>query len=445
VDVIFDAVSARELSLAIWLLALLVFVLTTAPMRTALGGVVRAFVQPLILIPLLAASAYAAAEIWVLAKLGGWSIANLKTTILWLLTFAFVALFEIVAIKDRIKGLRKIAGEIVTITAIFTFVTELKSFPFVVELVAVPLITCLAMMAEMAKHRPEHQIVVKPLGCLLGLIGFGYFGYSLWLSYADWQQTATWATALEFFIPILLSLGFLPFLWLWQFYVVHSDLSVTLAVTNIDEKIIPYARWLALTRIGNDYEMLERWRRAMLDVRPVTKAQLRQSFVDLKAIRAREASPPVIPPDAGWSPYIAMGFMAELGYETGHYNHRFDGEWGASSPMRMVGAVIGLGNNLAYYVDGEEMAATTLKYKLNVKDPASATEAEDMFRAGCHHLLEQAVSLDAVERFGSQLDSGADFTATIPYGHITMTRTEFTDRIKGGYSRRFDIVRGAAS
>jgi hypothetical protein len=104
-----------------------------------------------------------------------------------------------------------------------------------------------------------------------------------------------------------------------------------------------------------------------------------------------------------------MQFMADLGVETGHYHHSFDGEWFASSPMREFGNGAIWRNNIAYYIDGSEQAANTLKIKLNVNDPSAAREAEDMFVLHSLHLLEQAVSLDAVERLKGLLASLDDF------------------------------------
>jgi Family of unknown function (DUF6118) len=48
--------------------------------------------------PLLLAAVYAAGEIFLLWRLVWWSIANAKSTVLWLITFAFVGMFEITSI-----------------------------------------------------------------------------------------------------------------------------------------------------------------------------------------------------------------------------------------------------------------------------------------------------------------------------------------------------------
>lgn len=439
---IFQSVSNREWASAFWLFVAIVVVGFYKPARTPLKDVLKAFFQPVIIVPLILAGFYAGGEIYLLDRLGFWSLTNLKSSILWLVTFAFVAMFELVSIKDRKSGMRQVAREIFTITAVFLFVTELQSFSLVVELLALPFVTLLALMAGFAKHKPEHAAVAKLFGCIVAIVGFSYFGFSVAETIEKWDETATWATALDFLLPVFLSVGFLPFLWIWQIYVVYSDTFTTLSIFGIEKKLVPYGRWLALTRIRSDFDLLERWRKNIQSTQPRTKAELKHCLVTLKALREREASPPVVTPDDGWSPYLAMQFMTDMGYDTGYYHHSFDEEWYASTQPREFGDGSIFKDNIAYYVEGTESAATTLKLKLNVNDPANAKEAEDMFIMGSLHLLEQAVSLDAVERLKVKVAGLIDFTNNIPFGFVSLARSDFIGGIKGGYSRTFQITRG---
>jgi hypothetical protein len=441
---IIQSVSNREWAALLWLAALLIAINVKEDIRRSFVGVLRAFVQRMIIGPLILAAIYAGGEIFLLWRFDWWSIANLKSTVLWLVTFAFVGMFEIVSIKDHKVGLWKITRDIITFTTIFLFITELHSFPLLVEVVALPIVTFLVLLNEVAKLKPEHAPVSKLLGTIVSLIGISYFAFSVWATVAKFAETATWSNVLEFLIPIALSFGFLPFLYGWRVWVAYNSAFATISICGLPNKLVPYARWLALTRIGGDLELLERWRRAIHVLRPDSKAELKHSLTALRALVEREMSPPIVKPSDGWSPYFAMQFMANYGLETGHYSHSFDDEWFASSPMREFGEGEIWKNNVAYYIDGAENAATTLKLKLNVNDPASAQEAEDMFIVHCLNLLEQAVSLDAVERLKMQVARLDDFEAEIPFGSVRMTRDEWVNRMAGGYSRKFEVARGGA-
>ena len=69
-------------------------------------------------------------------------------------------------------------------------------------------------------------------------------------------------------------------------------------------------------------------------------------------------------------------------------------------------------------------------------------EAEDMFILHSMHLLEQAVSLDAVERLKLRIAALDQFQVDIPFGSVSLTREEFVGGIEGGYSRYFEVKRG---
>jgi len=443
-NAIINSISDREMASAIWLAVSVAFVLINKSTRSSLGVVIRALFQPALITPLGIAALYATGEISLLSHMGWWSVANLKTTILWLVTFAFVTMFEVATAKNRKSGLGKITAETLSAAVLVTFIAELYSFPLIVELIALPFVTIVFLMAEMAKHKTEHISVAKLMGCLSGLIGFSYIGFSLWKSVELWRETFTWANWLELVIPIILSVAFLPFLYAWRTYVAYNEMFTTISIFGLDKALVPYARWLAITRIRTDLDLLERWGKSIQSTRPGTKVELKHTLAALLALKEREADPPTVPPNKGWSPYLAMQFLADMGVETGHYNHRYEDEWGASGSMRELGKGDGIWrNNIAYYIDGTEHSATVLKVKLNVNVTADRTEAEDMFILHAMHLLEQAVSFDAVERLKMQIASLKDFESGIPFGSVSLAHENFDGgAIKDGYSRTFTVRRG---
>lgn len=442
-NAVINSISDREIALAIWLAVIVAVVVINKSTRDSLGAVIVGLAQPAITIPLLIAALYATAEIFLLSHMGWWSIANLKTTILWLVTFAFVTMFEVATAKNRKAGRGKITAEILSVAVLVTFIAELYSFPLIVELIALPVVTIVVLMEEIAKRKPEHAPVAKLMGCLSGLFGFFFIGFSLWKSVELWRDTFTWANWLELVIPIILSVAFLPFLYAWRTYVAYTEMFATISIFGIDKALVPYAWWLAIKRIRTDLDLLERWRKSIQSAPPTNKVELKHTLTALLALKEREASPPTVPPKEGWSPYLAMQFLADLGVETGHYDHRYEAEWGASSPMRELGRGDGIWrNNIAYYIDGTQHAATVLKVKLNVNETAECTEAEDMLILCAMHLLEQAVSFDAVKRLKMRIASLKDYQADIPFGSVSLARKNFDGAIKDGYSWIFTVRRG---
>jgi hypothetical protein len=435
------SISNREWASLIWFAALVAYVIYNESTRERLGHLIKTFFQPVLIVPLLMATLYGAGEIYLLDRIGWWSIDNFKTTVLWCVTFAFATMFEVATAKNRKAGLGKITRDLVTVTGVLVFITELYSFDLWIELVALPLVTLIYLMAEMAKYKPEHAQVAKLFGGLSALIGFSYLGFSVWKTVEAGREAATWANALEFLIPVALSLGFLPFLYVWRTYIAYNEMFTTISIFGIDKKLVPYARWLAVTRIRSDLDLLERWRKSIQASRPKSKPELKHTLIALFALREREADPPAVPPQDGWSPYLAIQFMGGMGIETGYYHHSFEDDWFAQSSMRELGEGSGFKNNITYYVNGTEHAVTSMKIKLNVNALAAAEEAENVFINQAMHLLEQAVSFDAVERISLRIATLHPFVEEIPYGAVTLTREDFAN-IRGGYERVFEIKRG---
>jgi hypothetical protein len=224
------SVNTREAATAAWLVVLATFVFVAKSTRLSAIEVLRALIKPVLLVPLAIAALYAAAEILVLHRWGLWSAANLKTTILWLATFGFVTMFEVATAKNRPASLAKITRDVISVTAVLVFITGLHTFPLIVELIALPIVAMIAMMGEVAKHRPEHAQVSRLLGCTISAVGFSYLGFSLLRTIEQWQKAATWATVSEFAIPVILSLGFLPFLYGWRTYVAYNSMFATIGI-----------------------------------------------------------------------------------------------------------------------------------------------------------------------------------------------------------------------
>ncbi|MCV3765650.1 hypothetical protein [Rhizobium sp. TRM95796] len=428
--------------MAVWIAVFLVVVLVKESTRESLGGVFCTLFQPILLIPFGIGASYAAVEIYLLERLGWWSVANLKTTIVWLFTFAFVTMVEAAKAKERKAGFGKIAAETLSVAGLLTFITELYSFPLWTELLAFPFVTMFALVGTIKNHKPAHAQAVKLMGYLGALVGCSYICFSLWKTIQLWSQTATVANAIELTVPMLLSIGFIPFLYAWRAYVAYSEAFTAISVFGIDQSLMPYARLQAISRIRGDLELLERWRKAIQAAHPRDREELKKLLDGLFTLKDREAAPPVVQPRYGWSPYLAMQFLVDCGLVTGDYHRSLDDDWFASSAMLAIGSGMHLQNNIAYYVEGTEYAATVLKVKLNVNNPGEAVEAEVMFIGYTLHLLELAISQNAVKRLKARIATLEVFQAEIPYGCISLSREDFVGGIKGGYSRRFEIRRG---
>ena len=387
-----ESISNREWAALLWLAVFIVLATLKKVIRSALKSVIVALLNPKLVIAFLLASIWATAKILVIKEIGWWDIENLKTSLIWLVTFAFVGMFEVGQIRDNNAGLASIARDVINVTGILLFITELHSFPLIMEFFALPIVTIVALTAEFSKHKPEFQKASGLLTAIIGLIGLFYLGFSIWMTIENLEGSFSLDNLREFGIPILLSFGFLPFLYLFRAYVVYETAFASISVFGLEKSLVVYARWLAFTRVGKNLGLLRRWQEAIHSQKPKTKTHLKYTLTQLIDLEKRENSPPIIQPQDGWSPYLAKGFMEDFDLSTSHYNTLDGEEWSARSKMKEIGADPVFKNDIAYYVNGTETAATKLKIRLNIKALEERAQAERIFSEHCQHLLEQAVT-----------------------------------------------------
>ncbi len=429
--------SNREIAAYIWLALFFGAVALNRDVRVAFIELLHEFFQPLILIPLGVAAAYITAWVVVLAHVGIWTTANLKTTILWAVSFAFAAMFDINRVSEDRSFFAKAAREAFAITGVLTFLVEFYSFSLTVELVAVPLLALLSMIYA-ASRKPEYTQVERLAGGLLSVIGFGYLGYSFYRTVLDLKAFATLDNAREFGLPILLTILFLPFLYALVIYVVYERNFASLRSAIPDPKLRKRAKWRAILAFGPKLDLLQRWVRSVQRFNPTSPAALRRSFHEIQISAQREANPPTVSSEKGWSPYLAKDFLKAEELPTQPY-HRFDDdEWVASSSYLEIGEGFGLNNNLAYYLNGNKHAATQLKLTLNINLPDARDDAEHRFRKIGTSLLLASMGQEFDHRVAEGIDSDS-FNIQIGKRWILLEKNVWENGIPGGYSRTLTI------
>ena len=84
----------RELAALIWVSAAVLWAFSKTSVRESFVGVIKAFLKPQILLPLVVMLAWVGLELWVSVRLELWNTALAKGTILWTLGSAGVLLFN---------------------------------------------------------------------------------------------------------------------------------------------------------------------------------------------------------------------------------------------------------------------------------------------------------------------------------------------------------------
>jgi hypothetical protein len=328
--------------------------------------------------------------------------------------------------------------EAVGITAVLEFVVGLYSYSLLVELVQVPFVAILTGLAVVAGTDPKYASAKRFADFLLAAIGLTSFGFSIYHIVAHFGDIATWSTIREFFDPIALTISFLPFLYLLFVYMSYENEYMALNLAFSDDHLKRYARWEAVAGFRFDLVALSRWRREFMRTRPDTTEAVRKSINDIKVRMARERRPLPVPPEDGWSPYIAKDFLTSEGVPTDDYHPSLD-EWYAQSRLIDVDQGRMLANNLNFCVEGNEAAVKRLKLELNINQPSEAERAEDRFQELSRVLLKKALPEvpDKIERGLQSLITMDEHFRN--QWRVKLNRDNFGGGIPGGYSRTLVI------
>lgn len=423
--------STREIAILIWLAVGIGFCMIKPDVRTSLASVLRAFGNWRIQLVFWMLAVYTALVAWGSAWAGLWDLGQLKNTIIWFIAVGFATLMRLPNLREGSKFFREWVSDNLKLIVVVEFLVTFYTFDLIVELLLQPVVFVLGAMKILADRDPKHEKVAKLLDGVFVAAGLAIIAYATYMIVADFSNFATLGTVGDFYTPILLSFASLPFFFALHVFMTYERVFSVLRFSIKDEQLRKRAKREIVLGFGPRPALVERWNRYVGAHRPTTIADLRRSIRDVKNARRREAKPIEVPAANGWSPDAARHFLEGQGIVTRDYHRLYD-EWMASSPYLEIGTAI-LPNNIAYYIDGDELVASRLKIVLNVNAPDEAEHAEAEF-------LKKCLALSAAAIPGRDITVAPEpFAMDIHPWRISMTRRDWSGGIRNGYELEFTV------
>lgn len=401
-----------------------------------LWQLIRQFFSRPILTVFGAATGYIAICIWLLSLTGSWQWSNLKTTLIWAGSFALVAVFNFQKIETGKAFFRTVLLETVGINAFLSFITASHTFNLWIELPLTGALVLLGLTYVVAERNNPLKPASTCASILFALLALLQLGNSSYHIVTELRAFATLHTAREFFVPILLTLMFLPFLYGLHIYSVYERVVAAFKNTTLNPTLRDGIVRKLVTRFGLDLAGLEKWRRHIGLFPPETSLDLITSIAEIRSARRREKRPYRVGPAHGWLPNYAINFLASAGLTTNDYHRSYD-DWTACSRYRDLGDDL-LPNNLAYYVEGDEFVVSQLKLMLNVNAPNSAKQAYEHFFDTVALLARSAIP--GVTNDADELSLVIDGAPLLLNGYeLTLEHNDWPNGIKGGHDLAFTI------
>lgn len=431
------ALDNREIALLIWLALGIGCALSVTWGKPTLSNLVRAFFQKPILVVLGLTLTYIAASVWLVSRLGWWQWSNLKTTVIWTIGFAFVAIFNFQKIETWKTYFRRTLREAISVTAIVAFIAATYTFSLPVELILSGVLIFLAMISAVSERDKRFNAVHTIASVVLVILGLLMLGESVYHIATGFREFVTPHTAREFFTPILLTVLLLPYLYAIRAYSVCENVLVVLKHQTHGQELTRYAAFKLIWKLRLDLTAWGQWQQHVGLFPPKNRSDVDAAVDEVKKARRRQRRPYRVQLVPGWLPDQAVTFLASNGLATGHY-HRNHVDWSASSRYLDVGGWPSP-NNVAYYITGNEFTASELKLVLNINEPESAEEACEHFFGIVTALIKAAIP--GALRDGKELLINAGDPPLLVQGHeITLERIDWPRHVKGGRELVFTIT-----
>ena len=249
----------REVSLAFWLAIAVTFMVAKRELRSALINLVRSFFAWRLAIVWVLLTIYVWCETRLLGRMGIWDDSHLKATIVWGVTVAVVAFTQLAAGRSLVE----MARQNFTVTVVVDFLVNLYVFRLIVELLFVPFMFLLGGLLGVAEGKDEYRTVVRPLRAMTMAVGMGLIGHAAYNIYFHFSSFASIATAKTFAIPPILSLLFVPFLYIALLIFRYERLLNLVKFVVKDQTLAKFLRRQAIRRGGWNAATLERWSRQL--------------------------------------------------------------------------------------------------------------------------------------------------------------------------------------
>jgi len=371
-----------------------------------------------------------------LFKIGLWESNQLKNTIIWAISVGALSLFKINPIKKDPHFFKNSVFDNFKLIAIVQFVVGIYTFNLLIELLLIPVLVMLCTMLVLAKTDDKYHLVEKILSRIMAIIGIIFIFYSTYMLATNFGEFAKIQTIYDFSIPPLLTLLYLPFIFIMMVFRTYELVFIKLKSQINESKVQHFAKIYSMSKFHFRIDLLERWVSILPFQDTSSKEGIKISVKQIFKMVSTEKDPPEIPHREGWSPYTAKQFLLNEGLETGYYHPIVPEEWFASSPLIEVGNDI-ISNYISYFVDGNEYIANSLMLILDVYSRESATIAHSKLLSCIRTLLKAALDLDISSDMETAIMKGKNQIFKFDFFMVTIEKNDWSKNRISGYDIKF--------
>jgi hypothetical protein len=228
-NIILDSINNRDKAILIWLLIILFVFLLKKDIRKGFWGVLNALTNTKVLVILFSMVFYVAAWVYIFYRISFWNVSFLKDTLAWFFGSAFVLFINIPKATKEEQFFKNTLFNTFKWAIILEFIANLYVFNFFLELIILPLLAVVVITTHSLDHPKfkdiENRNYIKNiLNYVSATAGLALLSYSIANAIADFQKFATLNNLFTFLLPLVLTLAFIPYLYIMALLFMYEDI-----------------------------------------------------------------------------------------------------------------------------------------------------------------------------------------------------------------------------
>jgi hypothetical protein len=204
----------REWAILIWGAGILSMLMARREVRSSVAKLLRMLILPQILVPLIGMVGYVVLEVWLGRKVWLWRSQFTKDTIVWFVISALALLVGFNQASKQPHFFRRRVVAAFGLTVFLEFFLNLFVLNLIAEMLLQPVLLILSVFLAMAESDDRLGVLRKPLSGLLVVISLSLLIFSVRQLFLSWSQLDKPAIALQAALPIWLTIGLLPYIYL---------------------------------------------------------------------------------------------------------------------------------------------------------------------------------------------------------------------------------------
>jgi hypothetical protein len=251
--------SNRDLAIGIWIFIIAIWVLSNKTLRQSFVEIIKIIFVKQIIIMFVLMLSYILFIIWLLNTITLWDSSQLKNTIYWCMSVAVVTMFRMNAITKDEHFFKNAIFDNVKILLVLEFIINVYSLSLWLELILIPLLAILTGVLVIAESKEKYKQLEEFINTLMMIIGIIFLLYAGYRISTEFNTFATTGRLMDFILPPVLSIIYLPFVYFVALLMTYENLFVRLGFYINDPDILRYVKLKTFVSINVNLSKLKLW------------------------------------------------------------------------------------------------------------------------------------------------------------------------------------------